>query len=92
MKYVVDIDGTICESNGGYPNAVPYMDRIAQINGLYDQGHTVVYWTARGGNSGLDWSELTAQQLEDWGCKHHGLMMNKPAYDVWVDDKAQWLF
>jgi hypothetical protein len=63
-------------------------NRIQQINDLYDQGHTVIYWTARGGNSGLDWSELTKSQLQEWGCKYHQLSMGKPVYDVWIDDRA----
>ena len=93
MIYIVDIDHTICDnSNSDYPNSVPYIDRIAKINELFDQGHTIIYWTARGGNSGIDWSELTKEQLGKWGCKHHELRMNKPSYDVWVDDKADWIF
>jgi hypothetical protein len=91
-RYIVDIDETICESHGDYPNARPYPDRIQKINDLYDQGHTIIYWTARGANSGKDWGDLTKGQLDEWGCKRHELWMNKPAYDIWVDDKAQWLF
>ena len=93
MIYIVDIDNTICESiNSDYPNSIPYTDRIQKINELYDNGHTIIYWTARGGNSGIDWTELTTQQLQDWKCKHHELRMRKPSYDVWIDDKANWIF
>jgi hypothetical protein len=42
--------------------------------------------------SDKNWSELTYRQLKAWGCKFHELRMYKPVYDVWVDDKAQWLF
>jgi hypothetical protein len=93
VKYIVDIDNTICLSeNSDYPNSQPYMDRIAIINDLYDQGHTIIYWTARGMESGVDGMDLTCEQLIKWGCKYHKLWMNKPAYDVWVDDKAHWIF
>lgn len=89
LHYVIDIDGTICtNTNGDYVNSVPFVDRINSINRLYDQGHKITYWTARGANSGIDWSELTEQQLDQWGCKYHDLRMKKPAYDVWIDDKA----
>lgn len=89
MKYIVDIDGTICtNTSGDYINAKPYLDRIKEINKLYESGHHIVYWTARGANSGVDWSELTAWQLDRWGCKFHELRMGKPAYDIWIDDKA----
>ena len=39
-------------------------------------------------NSGKDWTELTIKQLKEWGCKYHEVKLGKPAYDVWVDDKA----
>lgn len=89
MKYVIDIDGTICSiTNGAYAEAVPFMDRIARINELFDVGHEILYWTARGGTTGIDWTELTKKQLSDWGVKYTKLKMFKPRYDVWVDDKA----
>lgn len=89
MKYMVDIDGTICySSRGDYKKAQPDMARIAKINELFDQGHEIHYWTARGGRTGIDWSELTKQQLDEWGCKYTSFNMNKPSYDVWIDDLA----
>jgi len=89
MKLVVDIDGTICTNTGGlYNDAVPYADRILYFNNLYDKGHEIHYWTARGSSSGLDWTELTHKQLSDWGCKYHSLELGKPSYDLWIDDKA----
>ena len=52
MKYVIDIDGTICKEVGEVIGREPYMDRIAKINKLYDEGHTIVFYTARGLISG----------------------------------------
>lgn len=93
MKYIVDIDGTICSQTASdYENAQPFHDRIAKINALHDEGHTIIYWTARGMASNKDHSALTKRQLKDWGCKYHEVMFGKPQYDVWVDDKAKWLF
>lgn len=90
MKYIIDIDGTICtpSRDSNYVYAQPYYDRIAKINQLYDAGHYITYWTARGQSTGRDWTELTRTQLRQWGVKHHALEMRKPSYDVWVDDKA----
>lgn len=89
MRYIVDIDGTICNtSKSDYANSKPIVENIKKINQLYEDGNEVIYWTARGGNSGIDWSELTKQQLKQWGCKFHEIRMNKPVYDVWIDDKA----
>ena len=87
--YMVDIDNTICISeNSDYANSKPMNDRIQKINELYDQGHKVIYWTARGGNSGIDWKDKTYSQLAAWGCKYDEIRMGKPPYDIWVDDKA----
>ena len=89
MIYYVDIDGTICTNTDGfYHEATPFKDRIARFNRLYDQGHEIHYWTARGSGSGKNWTELTHQQLSDWGCKYTSLKLGKPSYDVWIDDKA----
>jgi len=93
MIYMVDIDQTICLTpfvNGKhhYDLSVPLKHRIEEINKLYDQGHTIIYWTARGSGSGIDWTELTIQQLYDWGCKFEEVRLGKPSYDFWIDDKA----
>lgn len=94
MIYMIDIDGTICNTpkdkkgNNAYKKATPIQERIDKFNALYDAGHTVHYWTARGGNSGKDWTDLTVRQLAEWGVRATSLSMGKPAYDVWIDDKA----
>ena len=90
MTYYVDIDETICyyEGNREYPNALPNHERIKKINALYDEGNTIVYWNARGGTTGIDWTELTQKQLKEWNVKHHELKMWKPSYDLFICDKA----
>ena len=88
MVIFVDIDGTICHTVGGYENSVPIISAIHKINRLYENGHKITYWTARGGNSGVDWTELTKKQLNDWGCLYHELKLDKPSYDCILDDKA----
>ena len=91
MKYMVDIDGTICSTtvNGNYEYAEPFVNRIHHFNMLYYHGNEIHYWTARGGNTGKDWSSLTRKQLAEWGVKYTSLSFNKPSYDIWIDDKAQ---
>ena len=90
MKNIyVDIDNTICQTSGlGYENSTPYSDKIAFINKLFDQGHNITYWTARGTVTGIDHYELTKNQLKKWGVKYHKLILGKPAYDILIDDKA----
>ena len=89
MIIYVDIDETICSKseNLDYKNAQPWLDRINDINKLYDQGHTIVYWTARGSGTGKDWSSITQQQFKKWGVKYHDLKFKKPVYDIFIDDK-----
>lgn len=96
MIYIIDIDGTICETiNSDYNNSRPIKERISRVNDLYTDGNTIIYWTARGMTSGRDKKELrelTEKQLIEWGCLYNELRMQKPHYDVWVDDKADWIF
>jgi hypothetical protein len=87
--YYVDIDGTICtNTDGDYKKAVPLYENIEQINKLYLEGNTVIYWTARGGVTGIDWYDLTKRQLDLWHAKYHDLRMGKPHYDYFICDKA----
>jgi len=87
--YIVDIDNTICAtSHDNYRDSVPIYYRIEKINELYEQGNKIIYWTARGSSSGIDWTELTRDQLDSWGVKYHEVRLGKPSYDVWIDDKA----
>lgn len=89
MIIYIDIDETICHSpDKDYPNAKPILENIRKANSLFDKGHTIVYWTARGSSSGKDWTELTHEQLNNWGVKFHELKLGKPSYDLWIDDKA----
>ena len=96
-RFVFDIDGTICTlTDGEYSKANPLPKRIEKINKLYDSGHQVVFFTARGmGSSNNDceyakskWEELTITQLSNWGVKYHSLFMCKPAGDIYIDDKG----
>jgi len=94
MLIYVDIDGTICQTapQCDYSLAIPIAEHINKINALYDQGHTIVYWTARGTITKIDWREITEQQFKKWGVKYHSLLFGKPPYDMLIDDRAQWPF
>ena len=77
MKVIyVDIDETICRREKStdfgvvhdYKKAKPIKENIEKINKLNDEGHTIVYWTARGSKSGIDWAfalKITAQVARD---------------------------
>lgn len=91
MIIYVDIDDTICYYNNtdklDYRNAIPNKERIEKINKLYDEGHQIIYWTARGTKTGINWFKITLDQLNLWNCKFTELRMNKPVYDLFIDDK-----
>ena len=98
MRYVFDIDGTICDKNKNddYDKSYPFLERIRKVNKLYDEGNYIVFFTARGmgrhnNNSMLaiqDFYSLTQQQLQEWGVKYHQLILGKPSGDLYVDDKG----
>jgi len=96
MRYCFDIDGTLCHTpnneNGkpDYENAKPFSFMVEQVNRLYDEGHYIIMQTARGKGSGLDHTELTKRQLDNWGYKYHELfpMFCKPTADIFIDDKG----
>ena len=89
MKIHVDIDETICYYAGdrNYEDAIPIVPRIEKINKMYDEGHEITYWTARGTVTGIDWTETTALQLKKWGAKYNQVKLGKPVYDLFIDDK-----
>ena len=91
MLIYVDIDETICftPDSRDYSLAEPYLDKIQKINNLYDQGHEIVYWTARGRVTKIDWYKITKNQLDSWGAKYHQLdLETKPHYDLLICDKT----
>lgn len=89
-RYCFDLDGTICETDGlDYSTSIPILERVKHINHLYDLGHHIIIFTARGTLTKKDLVELTQSQLKLWGLKHHELILGKPAADIYVDDKGQ---
>ena len=89
MTYCFDIDGTVCTiTDGCYDKAQPYLEIISHVNRLYEAGHRIVFHTARGSATHMDWKSVTERQLKDWGVKYHELVFGKPAADIYIDDKG----
>lgn len=89
---MVDIDQTICEYSGKtniYKEAIPIKENIDKINKLYDENHKIIYWTSRGATTKINHEKLTKLQLKKWGCKYHELRLDKPYYDLFIDDKTK---
>tara|TARA_R100000008_G_scaffold86724_1_gene81153 strand:- start:18327 stop:19052 length:726 start_codon:yes stop_codon:yes gene_type:complete len=92
MTYCFDLDNTLCASPSSkkYEEAVPYTSVIKYVNGLFDAGHSIKIFTARGSGSGINWHKTTVSQLKKWEVKYDELIdKGKPHYDLLVDDKAQ---
>ena len=94
MVIYVDIDETICNTPSlpnsnerDYYNSTPIQEHINKVNSMYEDGHKIVYWTARGSTTGKNWEDLTRKQLSEWGVKFHAVKFWKPFYDVFIDDK-----
>ena len=89
MVIYIDIDETICNSPNkpDYNDSTPINKNIKKANKLYDEGHEIIYWTARGTQTGIDWSDITKKQFKEWGVKYHDVKFGKPYYDLFIDDK-----
>jgi uncharacterized HAD superfamily protein len=88
-NYLIDIDGTVCDD---IPNEEPermetaalYPDALETINGWYDQGHIITFFTSRLESH----REVTEKWLHKHGFKYHGILMGKPRGGNyhWIDN------
>jgi uncharacterized HAD superfamily protein len=97
LRIALDIDGTICNNtNGKYEEAQPYQHMIELVNELYDDGHYIIFHTARGmgycngvpNQAATKWYKLTQNQLDEWGVKYNELHLGKILADVYIDDRG----
>lgn len=95
-KICFDIDGVICNNTwGDYENAMPYPEAIKKINDLYDDNNYIMLFTSRyftklNGDREKIYNQYylkTSNQLSNWGLKFHELILCKPEYDIFIDDK-----
>ncbi len=101
-RIAFDLDDVLCYRNTDrgkvekYLSCKPLKPMIKIANQCYDEGNTVIIYTARGmtgfkGNISDIYSnlyELTTKQLDEWGIRYHQLIMGKAHYDLLIDDKA----
>lgn len=88
-NYLIDIDGTITED---VPNeepermatCLPFADALETINGWYDEGHIITFFTSRI----EEHREVTEVWLKKYQFKFHGLLMGKPRGGNyhWIDN------
>lgn len=88
-NYLIDIDGTICDD---IPNEEPermatakhYPDALKTLNGWYEKGHQITFFTSRT----EDQREVTETWLAKHNFKYHALLMGKPRGGNyhWIDN------
>jgi len=95
--FCFDIDNTICITKGNnYKLSKPIKKNISALNSLFDNGHKVIIFTARGMNTfkgdlkliEKNYMEFTKNQLNSWGVKYTKLLFGKPSFDFLIDDKS----
>lgn len=85
----VDFDSTITTGEGepywiDSLDESPDWEMIELVNDLYKQNHTIIIYTARR----RDVRDETEYFLNKWGVMYHSIMMEKPGYDLLIDDRA----
>ena len=83
---VVDLDGTLCNELPTFERALATPKEGAKelLISLKELGYTIIIYTARG------WAEFTMTQnwLYSNNLYYDVLLMGKPVYDIWIDDRA----
>ena len=93
--FCFDLDGIICKTKQNkYSSAKPIKKVIDLINKLYEKNKIIIFTARFMGRSGDQVGlakrrgyKLTKKQLKNWNLKYHKLIMGKPSYDVFIDDK-----
>ena len=87
---VIDIDGVVATlvKSGDYSKAKPIRENINIINKLKSSGLKIIFYTARGSETGINWEQITKDQFKKWGLIYDELKFGKPAADLYIDDKA----
>jgi phosphatidate phosphatase PAH1 len=92
-----DIDGVICNTkNSNYTKSIPNKKTVKLINSLFDEGYKIKIFTARYMGRNLNNSKKaykegykkTFTQLKKWNLKFDELILGKPTYDIFIDDKS----
>ena len=88
LRIVIDLDGTIFEEKVLEEKhlAKPLPLAVKMVNRMIAEGHEVVIYTSRP----QEMLDLTERQLEGIGIDTNliGLVMEKPKWDIVIDDRA----
>ncbi len=94
--FCFDLDNVICTTKKNfYSKSTPKKKVIKIVNELYKKKHRIIIFTARGmgtykGNLKIiekKYRKFTEKQLDNWNVSYHKLILGKPSFDIYVDDK-----
>ena len=87
MKIAFDLDDTVLTQGSpekDYRDSELKPGMLGFVNALYDDGHEIYFFSARHFKHYI----YTDNFLKDAGFKFHGLILNKPSVDIFVDDRG----
>jgi len=95
LTVAIDIDGTIADSSGvdfrrvsSSPKEIlkakPIKGSVEAVRRLYEEGHTIVFYTCRNHGS----KAMTKKWLKSHGFPFHHLETKKFVAHVYIDDRA----
>ncbi len=96
LIYCFDLDNVLCKTFGNnYKKSKPIKKNIKVLNILKNNGHYIKIFTSRfmGRNNEnkklakKQGYEFTKNQLKKWKVSYDELILGKPSYDIFVDDK-----
>ena len=92
-----DLDNVLCKTRkSDYIKSKPLKRNIDLVNDLFNSGFYIKIFTARymGRNNDnrlkaiKQAKKITEIQLKKWKINYHKLILGKPSYDIYVDDKS----
>jgi hypothetical protein len=92
-----DLDNVLCKTRkSDYIKSKPLKKNIDLVNDLFNSGFYIKIFTARymGRNNDnrlkaiKQAKKITEIQLKKWKINYHKLILGKPSFDIYVDDKS----
>ena len=92
-----DLDNVLCKTRkSDYIKSKPLKRNIDLVNDLFNSGFYIKIFTARymGRNNDnrlkaiKQAKKITEIQLKKWKINYHKLILGKPSFDIYVDDKS----
>lgn len=96
LIYCFDLDNVLCRTFGNnYKKSKPIKKNIKVLNILKKKGHYIKIFTSRfmgrnndnASKANKQGYKFTKKQLKKWNVKYSKLILGKPSYDLYIDDK-----